>query len=62
MIVNSIADIFTRIRNALSSRHKTVNIPYSRFIERITHILFQIGYIHSAKIYQNKKKSILQLY
>lgn len=50
MISDPIADMLTRIRNALTSRHKVVYINYSKFTERIIRVLYQIGYINGLKI------------
>ena len=42
-----IADMLTRIRNANSSKHKTVDIPASKIKLSIADILFKEGYIKS---------------
>ena len=42
-----IADMLTRIRNANSSKHKTVDIPSSKIKVSIAEILFNEGYIKS---------------
>lgn len=42
-----IADMLTRIRNANSSKHKTVDIPASNMKLAIAEILFKEGYIKS---------------
>ena len=42
-----IADMLTRIRNANSSKHKTVDIPASKMKFAIADILFKEGYIKS---------------
>lgn len=42
-----IADMLTRIRNANSSKHKTVDIPASKMKVAIADILFKEGYIKS---------------
>ncbi len=42
-----IADMLTRIRNASSSKHKTVDIPASKMKLAIADILFKEGYIKS---------------
>ena len=46
-ITDPIADMLTRIRNANSSKHKTVDIPSSKMKVAIADILFQEGYIKS---------------
>jgi len=45
-----IADMLTRIRNANSSRHNTVDVPASRVKEDITKILVGEGYVKSYEI------------
>ena len=42
-----IADMLTRIRNANSSKHKTVDVPASNMKLGIAEILFKEGYIKS---------------
>jgi len=42
-----IADMLTRIRNANSSKHKTVDVPASNIKLGIAEILFKEGYIKS---------------
>lgn len=57
MITDTLSDSFTRIRNALSSRKKTVILLYSKMTKRIMHILYKIGYLNSVYvIYKNSKK------
>ena len=40
-----IADMLTRIRNAASSKHQTVDIPASNLKKQIAKILLEEGYI-----------------
>ena len=44
-ITDPIADMLTRIRNANSSKHKTVDVPSSNMKKAIADILFKEGYI-----------------
>ena len=44
-----IADMLTRIRNANTSKHKTVDIPASNIKKSIADILFKEGYIKNGK-------------
>ena len=46
-VTDPIADMLTRIRNANTSKHKTVDIPASKMKLGITEILFREGYIKS---------------
>jgi len=50
MITDNLSDTFTRIRNALSSKKKTVIVLYSILIERIVRLIKNIGYIKNIKI------------
>ena len=49
-----IADMLTRIRNANSSKHKTVDIPASNMKLGIAEILFKEGYIKSFEEIKEK--------
>jgi len=49
-MTDPIADMITRIRNAVSARHQRVDIPASRFKAEIARILEQEGYITSFKL------------
>ncbi len=46
-ITDPIADMLTRIRNANSARHNTVDIPASKMKKAIADILLEEGYIKS---------------
>ncbi|MGI6240142.1 MAG: 30S ribosomal protein S8 [Christensenellales bacterium] len=49
MVINDpIADMLTRIRNALVARHDNVNIPASNMKKAIARILMDEGYIKSV--------------
>ena len=45
MMTDPIADMLTRIRNALAARHERVQIPASRMKQEIAHVLREEGYI-----------------
>lgn len=49
MYTDPISDYLTRIRNALLSKHKIVEIPASNIKKEITKILFNQGYILNYK-------------
>lgn len=49
MYTDPIADYLTRVRNAVSAKHKVVEIPASNLKKEITKILFDQGYILSYK-------------
>ena len=55
-----IADMLTRVRNAISAKHKTVLVPASKEKIEIAKILFDEGYITSYELVDNGKfKDIL---
>ena len=49
-ITDSIADMLTRIRNANSAKHDTVQIPASNMKKAIAQILVDEGYVKSFKV------------
>jgi len=44
-MTDPIADLLTRIRNALMARHDTAEIPYSKRKEDVVRILHEEGYV-----------------
>ena len=57
-----IADMLTRIRNAASSKHKTVDIPASNMKLAIAKILFDEGYIKSfEEIKEENNQGIIRI-
>jgi len=46
MMTDPIADMLTRMRNALAARHERVNLPASRMKQEIARVLQEEGYIH----------------
>ena len=49
-ITDPIADMLTRLRNAISAKHKTVEIPASKEKLEIARILLEEGYINEFKL------------
>ena len=56
-----IADMLTRIRNANSAKHKTVDVPASKMKTAIAEILFKEGYIKSFEIINNENQGIIRI-
>ena len=56
-----IADMLTRIRNANSAKHKTVDIPASKMKTAIAEILFKEGYIKSFELISNENQGIIRI-
>ena len=60
LTTDSIADMLTRIRNALKVKHETVSVPVSKEKLEIARILLEEGYITSYEIVEEGKfKNIL---
>jgi len=53
-ITDTIADLLTRIRNASSAKHDTVDIPASNMKKAIVQILLDEGYIKSYQFIEEK--------
>ena len=60
-ITDSIADMLTRIRNANSAKHDTVDIPASNMKKAIAQILVDEGYIKGFKVEDDGKQGIIEI-
>lgn len=60
-ISDTIADLLTRIRNASSAKHATVDIPASNVKKAITQILSDEGYIKGFQIVDDGKQGIIRV-
>jgi small subunit ribosomal protein S8 len=56
-----IADMLTRIRNANTARHKTVDIPSSRVKTAIAAILVREGYVKGYEILEDGVKKTMRI-
>ena len=57
-----IADLLTRIRNALTARHETVNVPVSKMKKAIADILLEEGYVSAVEVVSVKDDSTGKAY
>lgn len=60
-ITDPIADMLTRIRNANSAKHETVDIPASNMKKAIAPILLDEGYIASYKVIEDDKQGVIRV-
>ena len=60
-ITDPIADMLTRIRNANSAKHKTVDVPASKMKTAIAEILFKEGYIKSFELLNDETQGIIRI-
>ena len=49
-VTDTIADLLTRIRNAMTAKHETVTVPASKMKKAIVDILVNEGYVKSAEV------------
>ena len=60
-ITDPIADLLTRIRNANTAKHDTVDIPASNMKKAIAQILLDEGYIKSFQVVEDGKQGIIRI-
>ena len=60
-ITDTIADMLTRIRNANSAKHDTVEIPASNMKKAIAQILLDEGYIKSFTVTEDGKQGVIKV-
>jgi small subunit ribosomal protein S8 len=61
VVTDPIADMLTRIRNALVAKHETVEVPASNIKRAIAEILAQEGYISGFTNIDDGKQGILKI-
>ena len=57
-ITDSVADMLTRIRNANSAKHDTVDVPASNMKKAIAQILVDEGYIKDYTVKEDGKQGV----
>ena len=60
-ITDPIADMLTRIRNANSQKHETVDIPASNMKKAIAQILVDEGYIKGYEVVEDGKQGVIHM-
>lgn len=60
-ITDPIADMLTRIRNAGSARHETVDVPNSKMKKAIAEILLEEGYIKSFQLIDDGIQGVIRI-
>ncbi|MBR0414696.1 MAG: 30S ribosomal protein S8 [Clostridia bacterium] len=60
-ITDPIADMLTRIRNANSQKHETVDIPASNMKKAIAQILVDEGYIKGFEVIEDGKQGVIHM-
>ena len=62
MTSDPIADMLTRVRNALAARHPKVDVPASKLKTEIARILKEEGYIINYKVAEEGAKKTIKIY
>ena len=62
MVTDPIADMLTRIRNAVLARHDFVLVPSSRMKLAISGILRDEGFIHDYEVLRGKPQRVIKIY
>ena len=60
-ITDPIADLLTRIRNANSSKHESVDVPASNMKKAIVEILKEEGYIKEYQVIEDGKQGVIRI-
>ena len=60
-ITDAIADMLTRVRNASSAKHESVDIPASNIKKDIARILLDEGYIKNVEFIEDEKQGIIRI-
>ncbi len=61
-MTDPIADLLTRIRNAIAAKHETVDIPSSKIKLEIIRILKEEGYISNYSVSDDKKQGTIRVH
>ena len=62
MVTDPIADMLTRIRNALLARHDFTLVPSSRMKLAIAKILREEGFIHDYEVLKGKPQRVIKVH
>ena len=60
-ITDTIADLLTRVRNANTAKHATVDVPASIVKKAITQILVDEGYVKSFQLIEDGKQGVIRI-
>ena len=60
-ITDTIADLLTRIRNANTAKHATVDVPASNVKKAVTQILVDEGYVKGFQLIEDGKQGVIRI-
>jgi small subunit ribosomal protein S8 len=62
MLSDPIADMLTRVRNALTARHPKVDVPSSKLKTEVARIMKEEGYILNFKLTEEGARKFIRIY
>ena len=63
VVSDPIADMLTRIRNSIMTRHESTDVPYSNVKFAVAKILKDEGYVKNYKVYiDEKRRKFIKVY
>ena len=60
-ITDTVADMLTRIRNANTAKHESVDVPASNLKKAIAKILLDAGYIKSYEVVEDGTQGVIRI-
>ena len=60
-ITDTIADMLTRIRNANTAKHPSIDVPCSNVKKQIAQLLVDEGYIKNFRVIEDNKQGIIRI-
>lgn len=60
-ITDAIADLLTRVRNASTAKHESVDIPASNIKKDIARILLDEGYVKNVDFIEDDKQGLIRI-
>ena len=61
VMTDPIADLLTRIRNANTVKHETVDVPASNIKKEIVRILLEEGFVRGYDVIEDEKQGIIRI-
>lgn len=61
IVTDPIADLLTRIRNAISAKHEVLTVPASKQKIALTHLLREEGFIKAYKCVRDDKQGLIKI-
>ncbi len=61
MMTDPIADMLTRLRNAVTARHEFTNMPHSTLKEHIANVLKAEGFLDDVRVAENEGRKTLTI-